>query len=110
MPLRQGDTVSLSISPAVQLTRYQFLKSHATLTRVLGADPEADVADAQQELRKLYFQTVHAELTMLDELSQIISKEGTTEAVAHYAAKQARIHASETSKTSRPPSAKRARG
>lgn len=109
MPLRKGDTVSLSISPAVHLTRYQLLKTHATLTRVLGDDPEADMADAQSELRRIYFTTVHAELTLLDELSQIISNDGTTEAVANYAAKQARINVSKASEASRPPRAKRVR-
>jgi hypothetical protein len=93
MPLRKGDTVSLSVRPAVALTRYQHLKATATLTRTLGDDPESDVQDMRDELRRLYFAAVHDDLTLMGELTQLVREDGQTDKIAAYALKHSKPHA-----------------
>ena len=56
MPLSAGDSVTLSISPVVWLTQYKALRPGATLTRVVGEKPEADVAVMRDDLRKLLWE------------------------------------------------------
>jgi len=92
MPLRQGDTVSLSVRPAVQLSRYQHLKASASITRTLGNDPEADVREMRVELRRLYLATVHDDLTLMGELTQLVRDDGRTDAIADYALRNSKIH------------------
>lgn len=103
MALRPGDTVSLSVSPAVSLTKYQFLKAHATVTRKLGDDPEADLADMRVELRRVYMAAVHDELTMMGELTELIRGDGSSEAIAAYALQHSKIHATKKSSQARRP-------
>lgn len=91
MPLRPGDTVSLSIRPPVQLSRYQFIKVSATVTRVLGRDPESDLADMRSELRRVFFTALHDELTLTGEVTALIEN-GSIEALSRYALKESKIH------------------
>lgn len=92
MSLRPGDTVSLSIRPPVQLSRYQFIKASATVTRTLGDDPEADLVDMRGELRRVFFTTLHDELTLTGEVTALIQDGDVTE-LARYALKKSKTHA-----------------
>lgn len=72
MPLRPGDTVSMSLRPPVKLAEYTYLKTGATLTRVLGDDPEADLRDMKTLLPRLYAEAVGVDLDLFSALTEII--------------------------------------
>lgn len=92
MPLRPGDTVSLSIRPPVELARYHFLKATATITRTLGSSPEDDLADAREELRRVFFAVLHDELSLTSDLTSLI-QDGSIADLARYALKMSKTHA-----------------
>lgn len=102
MALRRGDTVSLSVRPAVALTRYQHLKASASITRTLGDNPEQDVQEMREELRRIYFAAVAEDLTLMGELTKLVRDDGQTDAIAAYALKHSKIHAQQTSPSRRP--------
>lgn len=72
MPLRPGDTVSMSLRPPVKLAEYTYLKTGATLTRVLGDDPEGDLRDMKALLPRLYAEAVGVDLDLFSALTEII--------------------------------------
>lgn len=76
MPLRKGDSVSLTIGPMIGLSRYTNCKAHATLRRELGDDVEADLADMQVELVRLYRVALLAEIGQLSELQAVVGVPG----------------------------------
>lgn len=56
MGLKKDDRLTIRRAASVQLTQYDTLKPQVILSRVMGADPEADVAEMERvcyvELRK----------------------------------------------------------
>lgn len=74
MALRPGDTVSMSLRPPVQLGQYTYIKSGATLTRVLGDDPEGDLQDMKAVLPRLYAEALGMDLDLLSKLTEVIEK------------------------------------
>lgn len=68
MPLKPGDTVTLSISPTVQLAPYQYLKPTASLTRKLGDDVESSLEEMSADLRKLAARATLMELNVVNDL------------------------------------------
>ena len=89
MPLRPGDTVSLSIRPPIQLSQFQYLKTGVTLTRVVGENPEADIADMRVTAQRLYAEALHMELTTFDTLTQIYA-EGDMDDLVSWCVEQSR--------------------
>jgi hypothetical protein len=68
MPLLPGDSVTISVSPSIELAKYQFLKPHVSLTRVIGEDPQQTIADMEKEVRQLALKAAAVELSLDDEL------------------------------------------
>lgn len=88
MTLKSGDVVSLSLRPPLQLSRYQHLKTAVQLTRTVGDDPEKDLQEMREELRRLYFAQLHEDLGLTGELTTII-EQGSIEELAAYALRNA---------------------
>ncbi len=65
MSLSKGDKVTLSISPVVNVTKYDRLKPHASVTFDIGENPDCDIDAAEKELRMLACRAMllEAELT-----------------------------------------------
>ena len=90
MALKPGDRVSLSISPVIALGRFVNCKAHATLTRELGEDVDAELAAMEAELVPLYRRALLVELEQLNELQDIVGVPGervnwaTVEQLADY--------------------------
>lgn len=72
MSLRKGDRVSISINPVVALSRFVNCKAHATLTRELGDDPEADLEQMGRDIVGVYREALLAELGQLSELQEVV--------------------------------------
>ena len=87
MALKSGDVVSLSLRPPLQLSRFQHLKTSVELTRTVGDDPERDLREMREELRRLYFAQLHEDLGLTGELTTII-EQGSIEELAAYALRQ----------------------
>lgn len=66
----------MSISPTIALGRFVNCKAHATLTRELGEDVEADLASMEAELIPLYRRTLLVELGQLSKLQDLVGVPG----------------------------------
>lgn len=97
--VKSGDTVSLSIHPSVQVSRFFFVKASATVTRVVGDDPAEDLLAMKKDLRKLYLEAVSVEIELVNELSDAMDSEDPLAALQDYVARKTANEA--PSKTSR---------
>lgn len=79
---KPGDTVTLSISPVVQLAPYTHAKPFASITREIGDDPDADLEDMQNILRVNIRHSMLLEIESLDEFTAAL--EGGRESLADY--------------------------
>lgn len=87
MALRKGDTVSLSVAPTFKLADFTMLKASASVTRCLGDDPDADIAEMRAEVRALYAAAVADELQSISEIATVLENEDI-EGVAAWAAEK----------------------
>lgn len=66
MPLKPGDTFNVSRDGKVFLTQYNTLGAHVSLTRVLGDDPEADVAEMNALADRMWHEGMLANFRLVD--------------------------------------------
>lgn len=64
MALREGDVISVTLSPSLRYTQYDSFKASATLRRTLTGDIDADVKDALAETARLYFKALRKEIQL----------------------------------------------
>lgn len=74
MPFQPTDKITMSVSPAVQLAPYQWLRPHVSLTRAAGDDVNKTIEDMSQDLRKLALHAATVELGLCDELAAAITQ------------------------------------
>lgn len=86
--LKPGDSVSISVSPTIQLREYQFLKPSATVRRVLSDDVDGDLAEMAVEVRRLAVRAATIELGLINELLDVV-EEGDMDTLAAYLAENA---------------------
>jgi hypothetical protein len=64
MPLRKGDSVSVSVNPTIRFTQYDSFKTMVTVRRELNEQPKEDLADLLSCVRALYFKALHREISL----------------------------------------------
>jgi hypothetical protein len=69
MPVKTGDTVTLSANPQIPLDRFHNLKPFASLSRVVGENVNADLDDMQTTLRTLVMRALAVEIECLSDAS-----------------------------------------
>lgn len=65
MGVKSGDVVTVSVGPTINLSNYESLKPHASITRELGEDPEADLASMQAVLAAVFHHTLLTEVGLM---------------------------------------------
>ncbi len=86
--VKSGDTVSLSIHPSVQITRFLFVKASATVTRTIGANVREELEEMRADLEKLYFHAVGVEIGVVSELADVVDADNPLEALRDYVMKK----------------------
>lgn len=77
--MKKGDRVTLESHPAIRLSKYEYVKPGASLTRVLGDDPDADVATMRVDLRRMLMESLSVELAVLRRTAKAIDGKTTDE-------------------------------
>lgn len=77
----KGDSITLSAAPKVWLDKYRALSPHASITRVLGDDPERDIAAATRDLHLLLHESLRVEIEFLNEAYDALQGATTTDAL-----------------------------
>ena len=65
MSVKQGDRVSLSLGPTINVGDYSSVKPMVTVTREIGDDPEQDLQEMRDSLKTLYQHQLKLEVMAL---------------------------------------------
>jgi hypothetical protein len=84
---KQGDRVTLSASPTIQIADYKYLKPHAAITRDLGPDVEGDLKKMEAELRRHVARSILVELNLSTDLYDALNENGV-EGIADFCMKE----------------------
>jgi len=88
MPLREGDTVTVICQASANIIRFHPVKPYASITRVLGDDPEADYTDAQDMCRKLFWRSLALEVELFNTIHEDDTSEGNSVGLLELAKEQ----------------------
>jgi len=80
---RSGDEITIGHSPTIFLSKYQSVKPTVSITRTLGDDPEADVTELVEDVKRQVHRAVLDQLGMLGEYYQVL-EDGDEDALAEY--------------------------
>ena len=86
-PVKKGDTVTLAVNPNIEISQYFRIKPYASLTRIIGDNPEEELKAIHNDLNTLALQAVLQELK-LDDVLQVIVAEGGWEALEEFCRKE----------------------
>jgi hypothetical protein len=87
MAFREGDTLALRAQCVVKLSQYESLKPWASLTRVLGEDPEADAEDMRRTLYVELRRAVLMEIEDRDAAQALVGERGQLTALIKHCEK-----------------------
>jgi hypothetical protein len=73
---QEGDRLSLSASITVPVGNYQSIKPSATITRVIGRNPQEDLDEMSGLLRVAMLKSAIVEVEGLDALIEAVSEDG----------------------------------
>ena len=76
MCLKEGDKITLTVSPTIQVVPFQFLKASASVQRTLTADIEKDLEETKQAVEQLYLHNVEVELGLFTSVLEAVEMDG----------------------------------
>jgi len=90
MPLRTGDSVSVSVNPTVRFTQYDSFKTMVTVRRELGERPEEDLKDLVDTIGDVYFRALRREIELYTGCVQGLGAHSSIEELLSYCRSQIR--------------------
>jgi hypothetical protein len=84
---KTGDTVTLGASPAINLGNYNSLKPSASITRVLGDNPEAEIKEMESTLQESLVKATLAEAGFCTDVAECLEL-GGLDAIQQYCTQQ----------------------
>lgn len=89
MALQEGDSVSLSVGLPLKIADFEYLKPHASITRVLSDDVAGDLDLMSDALREAVYRSVLDCIYLTNELVEVLDENGgDLEALAAYCAEK----------------------
>jgi hypothetical protein len=84
--LKPGDHLCLNRDGKVFLTQYTAVSAFVSISRTLGPDPEADVADMQATLDRMFHDQVRRNLLTVSKAAEAVGEEDGDQAtrLLHY--------------------------
>lgn len=97
MSLKPGDTYTATRDAKVFLTQYTALSAHVSLTRVLGDDPEADRAEMEVQVDRMWHEAMLANHKLANGAYDALGEaDGNVDKLIEYLERNARGESQET--------------
>lgn len=96
--LKPGDSISLSREGKVFVTQYHSIGGFASLTRVLGDNPDAEIEAMQAELDVLWHESLLRNHRTVDACYAALGKDGNLDKLIDYLEKKTATHVHQEAK------------
>ena len=89
--LKQGDIITLTSNPTIQIADYQYIKAGASVTRTIESDNPSEIAAEfaalEAHLKKMVFVAIAREIEIMDGCYEVVGG-GTLEGLLEYCKKE----------------------
>jgi hypothetical protein len=88
MALKPGDRVTLTLNPTIWLTRFVSIKPFVSVSREIGDDPVADLADLEAEVQVQFKRALAREIEVLDDTTTALGESNSLDDLASWCQKE----------------------